>query len=71
MERVIDAVHEFKFGRYDPVELDTYAALLNKVGRSSEALEWQQRAMVLGDGRDREIAEHLEMMRAGARVPAR
>jgi hypothetical protein len=50
------------FGSYDPTELDTYAGLLHKVGRRAEALEWQQRAVTLSQGRDRKIVENLEKM---------
>jgi hypothetical protein len=52
------------FGRYDPTELDTYARLLHKVGRTSEALEWQERAVAVSGGRDQEILENLQRMRA-------
>jgi tetratricopeptide (TPR) repeat protein len=65
MERLIEAEHEFKFGRYDPSELDTYANVLYKLGRRAEALQWQKKALELSDGRDFEIAEHLERMKRG------
>lgn len=52
-------------GRTDAVEIDTYANLLYKAGRNKEALEWQEKAVQLSGGRDGEIAEHLEKMRAG------
>lgn len=50
------------FGRYDPTDFDTYANLLFKAGRQSEALGWQQKAVALSDGRDREIVENLQRM---------
>jgi hypothetical protein len=50
------------FGRYDPIELDTYANLLYKAGRNVEALEWQRRAVALSGGRDCEVVENLERM---------
>lgn len=56
------------FGQYDPTELDTYANLLYKMGRSSEALEWQSKAVSLSFGRDREILGNLEKMKRGMRV---
>jgi hypothetical protein len=56
------------FGQYDPTELDTYANLLYKVGRRLEAIEWQQKAVALSDGRDREIVENLEKMKSGAPI---
>jgi hypothetical protein len=60
----IDAPRESPtFGRYDPVELDTYANLLYKSGRIADALEWQERAVALSDGRDREIVANLEKMK--------
>lgn len=65
MQWYIDQDSEFKWGRYDPVELDTYANLLHKAGRTSEALVWQQKALTLADGRDPEIIGHLEKMQAG------
>lgn len=65
MEHPIEQDHEFKFGRYDPAELDTYANLLYKVGRTSEAIVRQKKAVVLADGRDQEIAEHFEKMKRG------
>jgi hypothetical protein len=64
------------FGRYDPVELDTYANLLDKAGRTSQALEWQEQAVALSHGRDPEIVENLTRMkdalttRLGARAAA-
>jgi tetratricopeptide (TPR) repeat protein len=51
------------FGRYDPTELDTYANLLHKIGRTSEALDWQQKAVALTDGRDPEIVANLQRMK--------
>lgn len=50
------------FGRYDPVELDTYANLLYALGRKTEALHWQQMSVVLSDGRDPEIIANLRKM---------
>ena len=53
------------FGRYDPTELDTYANLLYKLGRKTEAIEWEGKAVAVSDGRDEEITEHLQKMRSG------
>jgi hypothetical protein len=53
------------FGQYDPTELDTYANLLYKAGRRAEALEWEQQAVKLSDGRDAEITRHLEKIKRG------
>lgn len=53
------------FGRYDPVELDTYANLLYKLGLTQEAVVWQERAVVLSDGRDADIISHMEKMKLG------
>jgi hypothetical protein len=52
------------FGRYDPTELDTYANLLYKAGRLPEAVEWQQKAVALADGRDPQMEARLEKMRS-------
>jgi len=52
------------FGQYDPVELDTYARLLFKSGRRAEALQWQQRAVTLSDGRDQEIVQNYARMKS-------
>jgi len=52
-------------GRYDPVELDTYAGLLHRAGRVAEAIEWQQKALELSCGRSKDIAANLERMRSG------
>jgi tetratricopeptide (TPR) repeat protein len=50
----------------DPVDVDTYANLLYKAGRSEEALRWQERALRLSEGRDQEVVGHLEKMKAGS-----
>jgi hypothetical protein len=63
MEHLIEQQHEFKFGPYDPAELDTYAGLLHKVGRVSEALRWQQKAVAVCEGRDPQIVENFRLMR--------
>jgi hypothetical protein len=52
-------------GPADPVDVDTYANLLYKAGRESEAMEWEELAGRLGDGRNQVIIEHLDRMRAG------
>ena len=52
-------------GESDPVEIDTYANLLYKVGKNQEALEWEEKAERLSQGRDQDIADHLEKMKAG------
>lgn len=46
-------------------EIDTYAGLLYKAGHKEEALQWQEKAMRLSEGRDAEITEHLRKMQAG------
>jgi hypothetical protein len=53
------------FGRYDPTELDTYANLLYKLGRKTEALARERKAVAVSDGRDQEIVEHLQKMESG------
>jgi tetratricopeptide (TPR) repeat protein len=66
MQWYMDSNREFLIrGRYDATAIDTYANLLYKVGRKAEALEWQQKAMVLTEGRDWEITEHFGKMRTG------
>ena len=52
-------------GKDDPIEIDTYASLLYKAGRAEEAMEWEEKAVKLSEGRDKEIAGHLEKMKAG------
>jgi hypothetical protein len=49
----------------DATELDTYANLLYKAGRSQEAIEWEEKAARYETGPDAEIAEHLAKMKAG------
>ncbi len=49
----------------DPTEIDTYANLLYKAGRNREAIEWQEQAVRLSAGRDKEITDHLGAMKAG------
>ena len=48
-----------------PAEIDTYANLLYKAGRTREALEWQQKVVRLSAGRDPELTAHLDRMKAG------
>lgn len=56
MQWQIDASRDWPVcGRYDPVELDTYAGLLHRAGRTAEAAQWQAKAVELSDGRDRDI----------------
>ena len=52
-------------GLVDPPGVDTYANLLYKVGRTSEALEWEERAAQLANGESTVINDHLSKMRAG------
>jgi hypothetical protein len=66
----IDQDNEFKFGRYDPIELDTYANLLLRCKRTSEALEWQEKAVWLSQGRDPEIVDNLSRMKSGITTSA-
>jgi hypothetical protein len=49
----------------DPTEIDTYANLLYKAGRNREAIEWEEKAVRLSAGRDKEITDHLGAMKAG------
>jgi len=49
----------------DATEIDTYANLLYKAGRNREAIEWEEKAVRLSVGRDREITDHLAAMKAG------
>lgn len=52
MQWQINAVRDWPVcGRYDPVELDTYASLLHRAGRAVEAIQWQQTALELSGGR--------------------
>jgi hypothetical protein len=57
------------FGREDPTALDTYAGLLYKVGRSAEALNYQEKAVDLSEGRDRQIESHLDDMKRAGSAP--
>ena len=52
-------------GRTDPTDIDTYAKLLYKTGRHQEAIEWEAKAMQLGEGADSEIDEDLRKMKSG------
>lgn len=52
-------------GESDPIAIDTYANLLYKLGKKQEALEWEERAEQLSQGRDQDIAGHLKKMKAG------
>jgi Glycosyl hydrolases family 2, TIM barrel domain len=45
--------------------IDTYANLLYKLGRHGQAIEWEERAERISEGRDPYIVEHLERMRSG------
>ena len=49
----------------DPTQIDTYANLLYKAGRHREALEWEEKAVRLSTGRDKEITDNLGAMKAG------
>jgi len=55
------------FGEYDPTEVDTYANLLHKAGRTTEAIQWQEKAAALSHGRDPEILQNLERMKSSLR----
>jgi tetratricopeptide (TPR) repeat protein len=67
MQRAIDQDREGPaLGRYDPVELDTYARLLYKIGRKDEALRWQRKAAELSEGRDAQIIGNLRRMQASS-----
>ena len=46
----------------DPVDMDTYADLLFKVGNTDEALRWQRKAARLSGGWDKLIQTHLKKM---------
>lgn len=52
-------------GTRDPTAIDTYAGLLYKAGRVAEAIESEQRSFELSEGRDPEIANHLQAMKQG------
>jgi hypothetical protein len=52
-------------GENDPIEIDTYANLLYKAGKDREAIEWEEKAARLSQGRDKDIADHLAKMKAG------
>jgi hypothetical protein len=53
-------------GWYDmSIRMDTYAGLLYKTGRRKEAIEWQEKAVWLSNGRDGELSHNLEKMTAG------
>jgi Glycosyl hydrolases family 2, sugar binding domain/Glycosyl hydrolases family 2/Glycosyl hydrolases family 2, TIM barrel domain len=45
------------------VEYDTYANLLYKAQRPAEAMQWEERANQLSEGRDPQIARHLDQMK--------
>jgi hypothetical protein len=49
----------------NPTAIDTYANLLYKAGRNRDAIEWEEKAVQLSEGRDKDIADHLEKMKAG------
>jgi hypothetical protein len=53
------------FGAGTATQMDTYANLLYKAGRTAEALEWQHKANERTQGRDPLIAENLAKMKAG------
>jgi Glycosyl hydrolases family 2, sugar binding domain/Glycosyl hydrolases family 2/Glycosyl hydrolases family 2, TIM barrel domain len=66
MNHYLDADKEIPVLRhYDPTALDTYANLLYKVGRKKDALAWEQKAVRLSEGYDREIAGHFHEMQMG------
>jgi hypothetical protein len=52
-------------GKDDPSEVDTYASLLYKTGKTQEAITWEEKAAQLSEHRDQEILDHLAKMRAG------
>ncbi len=55
-------VEDLTLRRGDPIMLDVYANLLYKVGRTQEALVWQESAVRISHGRSREIEDHYRKM---------
>ena len=55
-------------GQYDPVDLDVYAGLLYRVGKRNEAIEWEEKAEQLSEGRDKDILAHFEEMKSSAGI---
>jgi tetratricopeptide (TPR) repeat protein len=53
------------YGNDNPIYIDTYANLLYKTGKTEEAIEYEEKALRLSDGRDDQIAGRLHAMRAG------
>ena len=54
----------FRNHNISPIELDTYANLLYKLGRREEAIYWESRAVSI-DPKVREIRENFQKMKAG------
>ena len=52
-------------GQEDPSEIDTYANLLYKAGKTGDAITWEEKAAQLSEHRDPEILNHLAKMKAG------
>lgn len=52
------------FAEKNPQELDTYANLLYKVGRTTDAIEWEEKAVKLSN-QDKELMETLDKMKLG------
>jgi thiol-disulfide isomerase/thioredoxin len=49
----------------NPADMDTYANLLYKAGRTQEAIQWQEKADMRTGGHDQQIAQNLQLMKAG------
>lgn len=48
----------------DPIDIDTYANLLYKLGRRNEAVLWEQKAVTLAPS-DKEISDNMSKMKRG------
>lgn len=46
-----------------PIVIDTYANLLYKSGQLKEAIEWEQKAMALAAGNDRQVENYREIIK--------
>jgi len=69
--KVLDAATRF-FGpalaSAGAIDMDTYAGLLYKAGHKKEAVEWQEKAVKLTEGRDASLAATLKKMKTGQRT---
>lgn len=53
----------------NPMFMDTYANILHKLGKTKEAIEWQQKAITLaGDAEKKTYQETLEKMKKGEKT---